>query len=151
MSFPEKNIRVLLRLPVEERIRAAKLLLESLDERARAAKLLLDSIPPAAHQIRTVSSSPACLDSSRSGLAHGTAPYPSPGLTGSDIHHGELESDDDELADLDELAADQEGLRAAVRAAVQAELEPLHELTSLLRRFAELARTTGHALRARAA
>jgi hypothetical protein len=87
------------------------------------------------------------LDESFSPLAEGvdTASDKDP----HDADRSELESDD-ELADLDEVAADKEGLRAAVRAAVEAELEPLHELTSLLRRFAELARTTGHALRVRA-
>lgn len=110
----------------EEHIR--ELLRLPAKQRAQAAKVLLDS-----------------LDESFSPLAEAidTASHEPPG-----VDRDELESDD-ELADLDEVAADKEGLRAAVRAAVEAELEPLHELTSLLRRFAELARTTGHALRAR--
>jgi hypothetical protein len=111
----------------EEHIR--ELLRLPAKQRAQAAKVLLDS-----------------LDEATSPLASGTGT-----VSYEDLPHagrGELDSDD-ELAELDEVAADKEGLRAAVRAAVEAELEPLHELTSLLRRFAEHARTTGHALRAR--
>jgi len=111
----------------EEHIR--ELLRLPAKQRARAAKVLLDSLD------ESISS----LAEERNAASHEDPP---------DVDRGELESDD-ELAELDEVAADKEGLRAAIRAAVEAELEPLHELTILLRRFAELARTTGHALRAR--
>ena len=116
--------------PAEEHLR--ELLRLSAKERVRAAKRLLDSLD----EVFTLPDEPVLI-------AVGTMP-----LLGSDADRGDLEPDED-LVDLDDLAADKEGLRFAVRSAVTAELEPLHELTSLLRRFAELARTTGDALRAR--
>ena len=122
MARGEEHLRELLRLPAKERVRAAQRLLDSVDE----ADLLPDEPNP---------------------FAEGTQQGPDVEESLGSVR-GEMEPED-ELTELDELAADQEGLRAAVCAAVAAELEPLHELTNLLRRFAEAARTTGHALHAR--
>lgn len=102
MARVEEYLGELLKLPVEDR--------------AHAAKVLLDSL--------------------------GEAPE---GTRQGDACEGGSEEE------LEELAADKEGLRATVRAAVEAELEPLHELTGMLRRIAEGARATGHALQARGA
>ncbi len=130
MVRAEEHIRELLRLPARQRARAAKVLLDSLGESDFAE------------------GSPGLAHGSRSGAVNQrhSAEGSRKGLSDTDYHEQEF---DDDLMDLDDLAADKDGLRAAVRAAVEAELEPLHELTSLLRRFAELARTTGHTLRAR--
>ncbi len=115
MASVEEHLRELLKLPVEDRAHAAKILLDSLGD-----------APAHAHAERTR------LEESREG---GSGP------SGSE----------EDLEELEELASDKEGLRAAVRAAVEAELDPLHELTGLLGRIAELARTTGHALHSRTA
>jgi hypothetical protein len=104
MARVEEYLGELLKLPVEDR--------------AHAARVLLDSLGDAG--------------------AEGTR----------QVDAGEGGSEE-ELEELEELAADKDGLRAVVRAAVEAELEPLHELTGLLRRLADGARTMGHALQGR--
>lgn len=125
MAQAEEHIRELLKLSAKERVRAAKLLLESVDD----PSVFSEGTDPDAD-----------LD------AHEHLRM----LTGAAVRQGDLEIEStDEHVELDEAVADEEALRAAVRAVVRAELEPLGELTSLLRRFAEHARMTGHALRAR--
>jgi hypothetical protein len=120
MARADDHLRELLKLPLEERAHAAKILLESLGERPVFAEGTKPVDPRDLEDL---------VDPRSSGPA----------------------SSDDELTELDDLASDGEELRAAVRSAVEAELEPLHELTRLLQRFAELASTTSRALRARAA
>jgi len=121
MARIEDHLRELLKLPVEERARVAKILLESLGEQ-------------------------------RPVFAEGTNPVDPRDLEGLvDPRTAEAAGPDDELAELDELASDKDELRAAVRAAVQDELQPLHELARLLQRFAEVASITGRTLRARTA
>jgi hypothetical protein len=141
MAHADEHIQALLKLPTEERARVAKLLLDSLDQAPSVVAQGTAGYPMSTGSL-------VAAMAAHFGDGQETADYP--GNTGPDADHGGLESDD-ELADLDDLAADKEGLRAAVRAAVEAELQPLNELTRLLSRFAELARTTGHVLRARTA
>lgn len=127
MAQAEEHIRELLKLSAKERVRAAKLLLEGVDDPS---------------VFSDVTGSDAELDA----LDHLRL------ITGAAARQADTDTDiesTDEFVELDEAAADEEALRAAIRAVVRAELEPLGVLTSLLRRFAEHARTTGHALRAR--
>ena len=146
----EDHIQALLRLPPEGRARAAKRLLESLADLPVAHEVPLQ---PGIYRVKEGGFRVVKEDEdARHGIIevedarHDIIDF----LTGSAPDHGGLESND-ELADLEDLVTDRDGLRAAVRAAVESELAPLHELTRLLQRFAELARTTGHALRARTA
>ena len=123
MAQAEEHLRELLKLSAKERVRAAKLLLESVDD------------PSVFSEVTDSDAERDALECLRM-------------ITGAAAPQGEIESTD-ELVEIDEAVADEEALRAAARAVVRAELEPLGELTSLLRRFAEHALTAGHALRAR--
>jgi hypothetical protein len=125
MAHDEEHLEELLKLPAKDRARAARRLLESLEDPA----LALEGMEIGSH----------------SELARRLLE-----LTQPDIDRSDLDTSD-ELSELDDIASDREELRETVRAAIQSELQPLHELTELIRRFAERARETADALRARTA